>query len=65
MTTTYILIFCVFLAATMLACIVADAKNIRRECDRIRRDHDLEVRKINADFEDKMWQLYIRYGKIL
>lgn len=61
----YAIIFCVFLASTMLACIIADAKNIRLECDRMRREHDMEIRKLNADFEDKRWQLYIRYGKIL
>jgi len=65
MTMTYVIIFCVFLASTMFACIIADARNIRQECERMRREHDLELRKLNADFEDKRWQLYIRYGKIL
>ena len=65
MTMTYVIIFCIFLAATMIACILADAHNIRNECERMRKEHDLELRRINADFEDKRWQLYIRYGKIL
>ena len=65
MTMTYVIIFCVFLASTMFACIIADARNIRQECERMRREHDLELRKLNADFHDKAFQLYIRYGKIL
>ena len=65
MTVTYVIIFCVFLAFTMFACILADAHNIRQEYERIRKEHDLEIRRLNADFEDKRYQLYIRYGKIL
>ena len=62
---TNIVIFAVFLAATLIGCILADAKNIRQEFNQMQKEHDLEVRRINADFNDKRWQLYIRYGKIL
>lgn len=61
---TYVFIFCIFLAATMLACIIADAKNIKDEYNKMKYENDLTVRKLNSDYHDKALELYLRYPRL-
>ena len=55
-----ILTFCIFMIAAFIGVVIADARNIRAEIAQMMVNHDLEVRRINADYDDKVYQLYLR-----
>lgn len=55
-----IVTFCIFMIVIFVSVVIADARNVRAEIAQMIADHDLEVRRINADYDDKVYQLYIR-----
>ena len=55
-----IVTFCIFMIVIFVGVVIADARNVRAEIAQMIADHDLEVRRINADYDDKVYQLYIR-----
>ena len=58
---TYCLIFCVFLAATLIATIIADAHNLKNEVNKMWTDHYETVHGIDQEMRDKARELYLRH----
>ena len=58
---SYVFVFCVFLAATLIAVSIAGAHEIRAEFDKIREEHEKTVRDLDRDWREKARELYMRH----
>ena len=61
MNMTYVIIFCIFLTAAFIGCIIADARNVRAEFDKMWTAHYEAVRRITAEDHEKARELYLRH----
>ena len=58
---TYALIFCVFLAAAFIGCIIADARELSAEFNKMWTEHYETIHGITQESHDKARELYLRH----
>lgn len=58
---TYCLIFCIFLTAAFIGCIIADARNLRDQFNKMWTEHYETVHGITQESHAKARELYLRH----